>query len=520
MGRKLFSKFRDYNYILDQLLERKHFQENSKNLLLSMFYKIETSYDDYAKIKMINSSKNSFLDEVIGTIDEYCNYIYLLDPKKEEIQELKRKHTWALTDEREKKIYSYPTEVALLYGISDIKPKYFFIHNKYDYIKDVFQKVLVDGSNLNKTEVIRNFNGWSWDVDGDKNINCLNNLIYQELAIIFGSAFLKRWEGDSSPKKDYIAELKKRLKDGYDEKIMHSFYTSLLRLLLVISDDREKYADNYKKLLKSYKNISNKTEYILNISKEKIKINKSLEQIEKILNNQELLKREYNRRNMIRSDDKKYFSLEGLVNDLSREKELREHRYKQLTELSKPSSYLALKEDLKEKINIMSIFEKESIDVLEYVKAFQKEFIKCIDKEIEEITERDEYIELLYKLRYCKKLRVNGDIKIEDIKGLNNLIEKLMKKIVTKACENKFFNVFARNVDLNYFIISKVIDSQIINFETIDISLIKEKVDDKEVTSILIYDNDVLEKKEPIDFEFSKKDLTVRFKKQVSLYVL
>ena len=95
-----------------------------------------------------------------------------------------------------------------------------------------------------------------------------------------------------------------------------------------------------------------------------------------------------------------------------------------------------------------------------------------------------------------------------------------MKKIVTKACENRIFNVFARNVDLNYWIISRVIDSQIINFETIDISLMKEKVDGQEVISVLIYDNDVLEKKEDIDFEFDKKDLAVRFKKQVSLYVL
>ena len=189
-------------------------------------------------------------------------------------------------------------------------------------------------------------------------------------------------------------------------------------------------------------------------------------------------------------------------------------------ELSKPSSYLAMKEELKEKINILSVFSKDSIDVLEYVKAFQKEVIKCIDKEIEEITEKEEYIELLYKLRYLKKLRVDSNTKIEDIKVLNNLVEKLMKKIVTKACENRIFNVFARNVDLNYWIISRVIDSQIINFETIDISLMKEKVDGQEVISVLIYDNDVLEKKEDIDFEFDKKDLAVRFKKQVSLYVL
>ena len=517
----LFSKLRDYNFILDQLLEKKRFQENTKNLLLSMFYKIETSYDDYEKIKMTSVNKSEFLEEIIGDIDLYCNQIYLLDPKKKEIQELKRKNTLALTDEREKKIYSYPTEVALLYGIVDIKPKYFFIHNKYNYIKDVFQKVLVEGSNLNKTEVIRNFNGWSWDVDGDKNINHISNLIYQELAIIFGGAFLKRWEKDASPKKDYIAEIKKRLREGYDEKIMNSFYTSLLRLLFSISDNRDKYIDIYKKYVKAYNDIEDKSEYIIRISTEKIKLSKRDSKIDLILNNQELLVNEYKKRNDKLPEDKKYFNVGAFVDDLTNEKVLIERRIKQLTEMSKPSNYLAYKEDLKEKIQIMSVLENANINPEDYIKSFQKEIIKCIDKEIDETTEREEYIELIYKIRYLKKLRINIDTKIEDIKSINSLIEKIMKKIITKACREKVFNFYAKDVELNYQIIAKIVDSQIISFDNIDISLVKEKdkENNKEYIGIFIYDNDILEKKEIIPFDFTKKDLSVRFKKRVPLYV-
>lgn len=514
-NRRFFSKLKDYNYVLDQLLEKKRFLEDTKNLLLSMFYKIETSFDDYAKIKMVHVSKSEFLEEIIKDIDEYCNFIYLLDPKREEIQSLKSQDTLALTEEREKKVYSYPTEVALLYGIADIKPKYFFIHEKYDYIKNVFQKLLAEGSNLNRTEVIRNFNGWSWDPDGDKHINFLSNLIYQNLSIVFGDIFLKRWENDSSPRSDYILEMKKRLKEGYDEKIMKSFYNSLFKLLFVLSENRGKYREKYNQFVKMYSEVENKTEYILKLSREKVRNIKRIENIDKIMESQELLFQEFKRKNEKLPDGKKLFNISDLADLLQKEKEVKIKRVKQLTELEKPSNYENLKNDLKEKIEIMSVLDLKEINVNDFIISFEKEFLKCIDKEIEEISERDEYIELLYKLRYCKRLRINSDTKIGDIKVLDNLILKIMKKIVTKACQNKIFNVFSRNIDINFNIISKVVDSTIVNFEDIDISLQKEDSD----LAVCIWDNDVLEKKEVISFNFDKRELSTRFKKKVPLYV-
>ena len=40
MKKRLFSKFKDYNYILDKILEEKNFSEYATNLLLNMIYKI------------------------------------------------------------------------------------------------------------------------------------------------------------------------------------------------------------------------------------------------------------------------------------------------------------------------------------------------------------------------------------------------------------------------------------------------------------------------------------------------
>jgi len=51
--RKLFSKLdiKDYNNELEKILENKLFSVDVKNILLSMFYKIENAYKDYKVIK-------------------------------------------------------------------------------------------------------------------------------------------------------------------------------------------------------------------------------------------------------------------------------------------------------------------------------------------------------------------------------------------------------------------------------------------------------------------------------------
>ena len=107
MKRKWLTKFRDYNYILDKVLEEKNFSEDAKNLLLNMIYKIEVSYKDYAQIKGIYMKQNTFIDGLIKIIDERCKYLFLVDPKYEEVRALKEQNVLALTDEREKRIYAW-----------------------------------------------------------------------------------------------------------------------------------------------------------------------------------------------------------------------------------------------------------------------------------------------------------------------------------------------------------------------------------------------------------------------------
>ena len=42
---------KNYNNELEEILEKKNFEENTKSILLNILYKIEAAYKDYEKVK-------------------------------------------------------------------------------------------------------------------------------------------------------------------------------------------------------------------------------------------------------------------------------------------------------------------------------------------------------------------------------------------------------------------------------------------------------------------------------------
>ncbi len=139
----LFSRIDDYNLILEKILDSKYFSSNTKSLLLSMIYKIENSYDDYQKVKHIQKTKTEFLNEIIEIIKKYCDNIKLVEPNSDKAKVIKDNNVLALTNERERSILAYPTELSLLYAISDVLPKYFYIPDTFKF-KNSFQRLLVN----------------------------------------------------------------------------------------------------------------------------------------------------------------------------------------------------------------------------------------------------------------------------------------------------------------------------------------------------------------------------------------
>lgn len=90
---KIFSKItsNEYNNKLEKILENKIFNEDVKNLLLSMLYKIENGYNDYEKVKFNSISKDSFMEKILSIIEEHCFEINIVTPETQLSKPLEEK---------------------------------------------------------------------------------------------------------------------------------------------------------------------------------------------------------------------------------------------------------------------------------------------------------------------------------------------------------------------------------------------------------------------------------------------
>ena len=517
MKKRWLAKFKDYNYILDKVLEEKKFSEDAKNLLLNMIYKIEVSYKDYAKIKGIYMKQNTFIDGLIKIIDERCKYLFLVDPRYEEVRKLKEQNVLALTDEREQRIYAYPTELAILYGLIDINPKYFYIPKKYYYLKNQLQKILVQGTLLDSTEVIRNFNGWSWNVAEDSSIDTVSNMIYQAIRILIDEDFLHMWEQDTSAKIDFILEMRKELEEYYGSENSRNFYIAMSKLVIANSDkdEKAKIRAELKKVVDAYENMKNENEYIYRVSEEKNHLINLIQKYDVLLSDEKKMRLEFARRNSILPNSKKILSVNSLAEKIKLERASYAQRINEIDELVKPEKYAVIKNELAEKIHIMSVINERK-NLKYYEISFLHECIKCFAANLEKINSKDEILDIIYKMRYFRKIRVTPNEKIEDIPELWGDIEKILKFVVTKACRGKIFNVFCKDVDANFDVFKVALDTAIPNYEDIDIAV---KLDIGELT-ITIYDNEVVDKQEVIEFNYTKKDLAVREGRHIPMYVM
>ena len=71
----------------------------------------------------------------------------------------------------------------------------------------------------------------------------------------------------------------------------------------------------------------------------------------------------------------------------------------------------------------------------------------------------------LKSLRYFKFLKLDEKIYIKDIKKLNRKIKIIEKMLVTKLCEMGTLQMLSYDIDINYDLISAVLETQILDLE-------------------------------------------------------
>ena len=130
MKEDFFSKFKDYNRELEKTLEHKVFSEDVKNLLLSMFYKLDISYNDYSTVKRNTKSKVAYLENVLDNI-KITNDIQLIKPNDINFEEIKQNGLFSI-DLKTKQMKVLANELSLLSALLEL-------NNFQIYLKEEFK---------------------------------------------------------------------------------------------------------------------------------------------------------------------------------------------------------------------------------------------------------------------------------------------------------------------------------------------------------------------------------------------
>ena len=504
----LFSKLKDYNLELEEVLDSKYFSSNIKSLLLSMIYKIEISYDDYIMVKRCVRSKEDFFNELIEVIRLYCDNVKVVEPDSDQAKILTKHKLRAITNEKERTILTYPTEVDLLYALSDISPKYFYISEDFA-IKELIQNSLVNGYNINNVEILKDFNGWSWDTSHDSDFNYVDNLIYNNLLMFQGEKFLYEWRTYGSTRKNYLENMRKYIKLYTSND---NYYKYLLKTIYSFADekDKEKVDSKIKEDSKLLKKMSNKIQFLEEAKNKKLKLTKRLEKIDIALNDKKVLNKELEKTNSKRDEAKQIKTLGKYKQIVLKERENILRELNSISDILKPSNFVQKKHILEESLSFLD-YKEEGLELLIN---FQKEFLHIIEKKISKMQTREEVVDIIYMMRYYSRLQLDKDTIVSDIEELSDKIDAILKRAITILCKNGVLKIVSMNINLNFEIIKYAIDTKIINLEDIKLSFIKEK----NGIIIQVYDKDVFEKQGRKKTEINNKTLIVRENRKIKLF--
>ena len=491
------------NNNLEHVLSKKSFSEETKNILLSMFYKIENGYNDYKTVKRDTYEKKVYIQKLIDIIDKDCEKIEFLkqnDKSKE------------VVNKENKEIICYPIETQILYLLAKIQKKNVIVKYIDYYLEKAFSFVLNTGNNINIVEPLRDFNGFSWNVVSRdiEDINC--NIIYQNMIFLMGNEFLDKWANNYNSLVDYFDIFQSEIEQKYGKKLKDGIVNTIMRLSIIINSIHDKEFEKEllekKEQIKSvFEKMENTEEYLINITKLKRQKEKELKQLDQIINNKDLLAQEYTNRNDKLPLENKIFSIRVLKNALEEERINIIKEIENFSEVMKPKEFLSKRENISKQMEILKVADKNTEEKIhKLVIELQKYVIKCLYKNVQNANNKQDIIELIYKYRYYCYIPISTKKNINEEEKLKKYLEKLGMEIIKKAIELKAIHQITEDTNLNYKITRKILLSKIISLEDINIKI----TENKESAILKIYDEEIEDaemtvKKEKIKVKVNKK---------------
>lgn len=496
---------KDYNKELENILQKKPFSKTVKNLLLSMLYKIENSYEDYKKVKIEVLPKREFIGELLRIIEKDCENIEIVKPNLEETENI-LKNKKSIVVKNEKKIITYQNELAILEAIYILNSNKFNIEPMNEIGNKALAYVLNAGEERDKGQVIRDFDGWSWNTINKEFENYTENLIYQALVYLIG------YQNLIANKKINIEEIENLLKEKYkanlSEKIIKIIkQISILEYIKQDENEKQVLIKTKEELKTKIELMEDKKKYIEDITNQKKQCIKEIEKIDKYINDDIALKKEYIKQNKLLPQEERVFSLSDFSEKIQAKRRNLNREIEDLTEKLKPKNYVKLKTDFENKYEFINELKLEEPNISELIEDFIKLLLKALNEQIDKMTIKNDVVEGIYKLRYLSLLNIDEKSILAD--KYKKQIEKLQKKLITIACNLKVLTIFSKDTEENYSIYKNIFKTRIIDLDSVYIEVCKDEF-------IKLYDENSLEKQE----KYNKlNDLSVKYNKKIKIFL-
>jgi len=509
---------RDFNNDLEEILASKNYEEDVKNLLLDILYKIDNSYQDYKKVKVDSSTKEEYIKNIIRTIKNRCETIRIVKPK---INDEKQKDK-VKVNKSKKEIISYPILNKILYGISDIQKSEDIVKSDDKLINKTLTNMIQIGNNINTVEPLRDFNGFSWNIISNDIENLYYNLIYQNLIMLNGNKFFEQWANKNKSTLNYMDEFERNLSDNYGVKEAKDIIEILKRLSVLIeisynnSSIIKQIYDEKAELEEELKKFEDIQGYIVEIADRKKSLLKKIKRIDITLNNKDLLEKEYIRRNELLDLKNKIFSEKVLAKKLSEDRNLIIEKLRKCNDLINPRNITQQKNELNKKLRYRKLIEINNLDeeVCNYIILLQKIVLKCIKGKVKSCTTRSELIKYINQVRYLSFVPIKLKQRVGECPELRKSINSIKKEIFLKANELKIVNTVIENEKLNIAIFTHIFDTQIISLEHVSYKIIKVK----NGFYIQFFDEGITDETFKIDLDLNVQDIKSKINKRINLF--
>lgn len=465
-------KYKDYNNLLEQVLERKDFSSTAKNLILSILYKMETNYNDYRTVKRDITEKEDILTNFINLVKEHCNSLIVINPESKRSEVLNNTKSKYIANSTQKELEVFSNEKYVLEGLYSLYTNKNMVNEKYGILQEAIMEIFIHGNSSNNIELLRDFNGFAWYIAKNEFEDTYANLIFQDIRIIAGNELLENWVYNTNKEKDYIEELKKELNRRYDKEMAEPLFNQIIITILKIYIER--HPEKIEELKpKKQDEPQDFKKYVEEISRDKKRLLKQVDNLDRTINDTERLEKELVARN----------ENGEVIKDRTQLKEIliaeRQKCMDKIMEYNKtidPRQLLG--KTKKSKPAEVKLLDYETIvtsdtTALEELIKLQKMFLKGYKILAEKLMGKKEVLELLYEFRYYNLIPLNQEELLKDNEELKEDITSMKLFLIDKAIDEKLINTVNSNKYINNEILKNIFSLRIIKLENAEVNIQK-----------------------------------------------